>query len=65
MQEYNICYSLDSNYAEQLAVSMASVLKNANDEDKLKSIKENLKKMYIEDSATKIYNELNKLIDRK
>ena len=29
MFEYNICYSLDSNYAEQLAVSIASVLKNA------------------------------------
>ena len=29
MQEYNICYSLDSNYIEQLLVSMASVLKNA------------------------------------
>ena len=29
MQEYNICYSLDSAYVEQLAVSIASILKNA------------------------------------
>ena len=29
MQEYNICYSLDSNYIEQLAVSITSILKNA------------------------------------
>ena len=29
MQEYNICYSLDSNYSEQLAVSITSILKNA------------------------------------
>ena len=36
-----------------------------NDDKKLESIKNNLKKMYIKDSATKIYNELKKLIDRK
>ena len=35
MQEYNICYSLDSNYAEQLAVSLASILKNADVEDNI------------------------------
>ena len=29
MQQYNICYSLDSNYTEQLAVSITSILKNA------------------------------------
>lgn len=29
MQEYNICYSLDSAYIEQLTVSIASILKNA------------------------------------
>lgn len=29
MIEYNICYSLDSKYIEQLAVSMCSVLKNS------------------------------------
>ncbi|MBQ8886919.1 MAG: glycosyltransferase family 8 protein [Candidatus Gastranaerophilales bacterium] len=35
MQEYNICYSLDSNYAEQLAVSIASILKNADISDNI------------------------------
>lgn len=35
MQEYNICYSLDSNYAEQLAVSIASILKNADIDDNI------------------------------
>ena len=29
MRDYNICYSLDSNYTEQLLVSVASILKNA------------------------------------
>lgn len=29
MQEYNICFSLDSNYVEQFAVSAVSILKNA------------------------------------
>ena len=33
MQEYNICYSLDSTYAEQLAVSVTSILKNADSDD--------------------------------
>mgnify|MGYP003295232784 CR=1 FL=1 len=35
MQEYNICYSLDSNYAEQLAVSITSILKNADITDNI------------------------------
>ncbi len=35
MQEYNICYSLDSNYAEQLAVSITSILKNADNDDNI------------------------------
>jgi len=35
MQEYNICYSLDSAYAEQLAVSVASILKNADVDDNI------------------------------
>ncbi|MCD7740480.1 MAG: glycosyltransferase family 8 protein, partial [Candidatus Gastranaerophilales bacterium] len=33
MHEYNICYSLDSTYTEQLAVSITSILKNADTED--------------------------------
>ena len=36
-----------------------------NDEKHLKQIKNNLEKMNVEDSATKIYNELRKLVDRK
>ena len=36
MQEYNICYSLDTNYVEQFSVSVASVLKNASDNDNIK-----------------------------
>lgn len=35
MLEYNICYSLDSKYVEQLAVSMCSILKNAGDNDNI------------------------------
>ena len=35
MQEYNICYSLDSNYSEQLAVSITSILKNADITDNI------------------------------
>ncbi len=35
MLEYNICYSLDSKYVEQLAVSMCSILKNADDNDNI------------------------------
>ena len=35
MLEYNICYSLDSKYVEQLAVSVCSILKNANPDDKI------------------------------
>ncbi len=35
MLEYNICYSSDSNYAEQLAVSMASILCNADKQEKI------------------------------
>ena len=35
MQEYNICYSLDSNYSEQLAVSITSILKNADIDDNI------------------------------
>ena len=35
MLEYNICYSSDSNYAEQLAVSMASVLSNAKKQENI------------------------------
>lgn len=35
MQEYNICYSLDFNYAEQLAVSITSILKNADMNDNI------------------------------
>lgn len=33
MREYNICYSLDSNYSEQLAVSITSILMNADASD--------------------------------
>ena len=34
MQEYNICYSLDFKYLEQLCASIASVLANSqNDEN--------------------------------
>ncbi len=33
MSEYNICYSLDSKYAEQLAVSITSIIKNADVND--------------------------------
>ena len=29
MLEYNVCYSLDSNYTEQLAASISSILKNS------------------------------------
>ena len=36
MIEYNICYSLDSKYIEQLAVSMCSVLKNSLTDEKIK-----------------------------
>ena len=36
-----------------------------NDEERIKKIKSNLKNMSINDSATKIYDELKKLIDRK
>ena len=35
MQEYNICYSLDSHYTEQLAVSITSILKNADISDNI------------------------------
>lgn len=35
------------------------------DEEKIKTIKKNLKDMSINDSATKIYDELKKLVDRK
>ncbi|MCD7780435.1 MAG: glycosyltransferase family 8 protein, partial [Candidatus Gastranaerophilales bacterium] len=35
MQEYNICYSLDSAYMEQLNVSIVSILKNAEAEDNI------------------------------
>ena len=33
MFEYNICYSLDNKYTEQTAVSIASILKNADIDD--------------------------------
>ena len=33
MRDYNICYSLDSNYTEQLLVSVASILKNADESE--------------------------------
>ncbi len=55
MQEYNISYSLDSKYSEQLAVSIASILKNAENSDNInfyildggisKEDKENLEKL--------------------
>ncbi len=35
MHDYNICYSLDSKYTEQLAVSICSILKNADTRDNL------------------------------
>ena len=35
MRDYNICYSLDSNYTEQLLVSVVSILKNAKETDNL------------------------------
>lgn len=34
MHEYNICYSLDSNYTEQLSVSLVSILKNSTKDEK-------------------------------
>ncbi len=34
MHEYNICYALDSNYTEQLSVSLVSILKNSTKEEK-------------------------------
>lgn len=34
MHEYNICYGLDSNYTEQLSVSLVSILKNSTKEEK-------------------------------
>lgn len=33
MGELNICFSTDNNYAEQLAVTIASIIKNSNDSD--------------------------------
>ncbi len=33
MREYNICYSLDSQYTEQLCVSLVSILKNSDEND--------------------------------
>lgn len=35
MQEYNICYSLDSKYTEQFCVSAVSILKNADVDDNI------------------------------
>ena len=35
MYDYNICYSLDTKYSEQLAVSICSILKNADTKDNL------------------------------
>ena len=35
MEKYNICFSLDSNYVEQLLVSITSILKNADEKDKI------------------------------
>ena len=35
MLEFNICYSLDSHYVEQLAVSMSSVLSNSNEDENI------------------------------
>ena len=35
MLEFNICYSLDSHYTEQLAVSMCSILKNSNEDENI------------------------------
>lgn len=34
MHEYNICYGLDSNYTEQLSVSLVSILKNSKKDEK-------------------------------
>ena len=36
MAEYNICYSLDSKYAEQLAVSISSILRNSLDNENIR-----------------------------
>ena len=36
-----------------------------NNEEAINKMKNNLKEMSINDSATKIYNELKKLVDRK
>ena len=35
MQNYNICFSLDSKYTEQFCVSAVSILKNANADDNI------------------------------
>ncbi len=35
MLELNICYSLDSQYAEQLAVSMSSILNNSDEDENI------------------------------
>jgi lipopolysaccharide biosynthesis glycosyltransferase len=35
MEKYNICFSLDSNYVEQLLVSITSILKNADENDNI------------------------------
>lgn len=35
MSEYNICYSLDSGYAEQLAASISSILLNAKENENI------------------------------
>ena len=35
MQEYNICYSLDSEYTEQLAASIVSILKNSDEKENI------------------------------
>ena len=35
MEKYNICFSLDSNYVEQLLVSITSILKNAEENDNI------------------------------
>lgn len=35
MQDYNICLCSDENYAKYMAVTMASILKNANDDENI------------------------------
>ena len=35
MQNYNICFSLDSKYTEQFCVSAVSILKNSNINDNI------------------------------